>query len=680
MSVTKEQMLIDANNRGLLTGERKAQFDDAVTRGLITIPEETPSVETASVETASADTGMGSLGKFAQGATFGFYDELRGAANVLGGGTYQSGKDAAQAELDAYSEQNPVAGIASEVAGGITTAIPLGAYGAATKAGQAISKLPSLLKYGIYGGTGGGVAGAGYADEDERLAGAAEGAAVGTAMGATLPVVGWGAGLAKNPLQWSKQALSSPYRRATNKLAEALRRDVITPEKVGANLRKMGPNATIADASGENVLGLADAAVQTPGRTRNQAIASLSGRQAGQHGRVMDSLIDNIGDEKNFYKALDDIGESLNTKASPLYKEAFSANQDMSSKVIDRILKTPAGRKALAGARERMGNKMALMGKADKELSEQARFLASIEKMDVMPDGVSQGMKLRTMDFIKQEMDDLITMVKKQVGTGKARRGEYADLIALKKKLVKEMDSLDVTGKAGPNSLKPEGGAYARARKVYAGDAANKDALTSGRAFLKEDAEITRDMISKMTGSEKEYFKAGAMRAIRDKIESAPDSADAYKRIFGNETMRKKLRSIFPDNKTYAKFARTMKTESQFNKTRAAVTGNSATARRLAQQSDLAIDPEYLSGAVLSPTYATARAGVRKLQNQLGLPEDVINEIGPMLFSKDQATQQKIIIDLLRGGSNPSITPSAIQRALTSSSPGATAEIGALTQ
>lgn len=636
---------------------------------------------------SASDTGMGALGKFAQGATFGFYDELRGLASAATGGDYKTGKESALSELEAYGEQHPGISLGTEIAGGLMTAIPLGAAGAATKAGQAISRLPNILKHGIYGGSGGAVAGTGYAEEGETLEGAGQGALIGGTLGATLPVAAWMGGVAKKPFEWAGKVMSSAKSRALSKLDEALGRDTITPEKLAANLRKMGPDATLADAAGENVLGLADAAVQTPGQTRNQAIAALNRRQAGQRTRVMDSLTDTVGDEKNFYKMLDDIGESLNTKSAPLYGEAFQANQDMTSKVIDRILKTPAGRKALAGARERMQNKMATMGQVDKELTEQLRFLQSIDKMEKvtiggMKDiGVSSGLKLRTLDFIKQEMDDMINSTKRLLATGKARRGEYSDLIALKNKLVKELDDLDVTARAGPRSLKPEGGAYARARKVYAGDAKNKQALENGRKFFREDVEITQDMLSKMADSEKEYFRGGAMRAIRDKIESAPDSSDAYKRIFNNVTIRKKIRSLFPDNKSYAQFARLMKTESIFYKTRATVTGGSQTAKRLAQEADLGIDKELMSGAVLSPEYATARAGIRTLQKKLGLPEEVMNELGPMLFSNDPNVQRKILADLLRKGT-PSLqsTRGQLSRGLRLSAPGATVEAGGLTQ
>ena len=182
------------------------------------------------------------------------------------------------------------------------------------------------------------------------------------------------------PFKWGAQAMAPAKSRATQKLAEAMRRDVLTPEKSAAMLRKMGPQATIADTGGENVLGLLDATVQRPGAIRNKAIAMTTGRQVGQKGRIMDALTDTIADERNFYQTLDDVGKAMNKKAAPLYKQAFQSNQDMSSRTIDRILKTPAGKNALAGARERMANQMTLMAKADPELTEQVRFLAPDRK------------------------------------------------------------------------------------------------------------------------------------------------------------------------------------------------------------------------------------------------------------------------------------------------------------
>ena len=170
--------------------------------------------------------------------------------------------------------------------------------------------------------------------------------------------------------------------------------------------------------------------------------------------------------------------------ASPLYKEAFSANKDMASPVIDRILATPAGKDALAGARERMQNRMSLMATPDADLTDQMRLLAEIGKMEKVPIGVSKGLKLETLDLVKQELDDMINQAKLAAQNGTGRAGVARDLTELKQGLVRQLDELDETAKAGPNSTKPEGGAYARARAAYGGASAEVDTAKDGLVGL----------------------------------------------------------------------------------------------------------------------------------------------------------------------------------------------------
>lgn len=170
--------------------------------------------------------------------------------------------------------------------------------------------------------------------------------------------------------------------------------------------------------------------------------------------------------------------------ATPLYKEAFSANKDMASPVIDRILATPAGKDALAGARERMQNRMSLMATPDADLTDQMRLLAEIGKMEKVPIGVSKGLKLETLDLVKQELDDMINQAKLAAQNGTGRAGVARDLTELKQGLVKQLDDLDVTAQAGPNSTLPEGGAYKRARAAYGGASAEVDAAKDGLVGL----------------------------------------------------------------------------------------------------------------------------------------------------------------------------------------------------
>src|SRR6266851_4839053 len=72
--------------------------------------------------------------------------------------------------------------------------------------------------------------------------------------------------------------------------------------------------------------------------------------------------------------------EARSSHAAPLYEEAFKANQNIASPRVDRMLKTPAGRKALGDARVKMQNDMTLLGRPDPELTAQAREAGQIIK------------------------------------------------------------------------------------------------------------------------------------------------------------------------------------------------------------------------------------------------------------------------------------------------------------
>ncbi len=572
----------------------------------------------------------------AQGATFGFYDELRGLADQALGGDYEAGVEQARGEAKGYRKENPILSPVLEVGGGLTTAIPAGIAGSGTRLGQAaISNIPSLLRYGAGGAAGGALAGAGYSEEGERATGATKGAVAGGALGVGLPVAGRLAGAGVQGLGWLSGAARAPRSRASRKLAQALRRDSLTPEQVQARMRKMGPQATIADAGGENVLGLAEVSGQMPGQARNRAVAMLNRRQTGQQGRVMDALTDTLGDESDFYQTLKRIGQEKRANAAPLYKQAYDVDVPYTDKLQD-LTKRPSVQKAMRNAL--------------KQAADEGEDIAPAFRIK---NGEVEGLEqpsMKTWDYVKRGLDEVIESNTDEFGKVNAAGRRAANI---KREMLDELDEINPT--------------YKQARQVFADDAANESALKMGRQFIRKDAEITQDALNKMSEAEREYFRAGAIRAIRDKIEAAADTNDAYKRIFNNPGIRKKLESLFPDKRSFAQFARQMQNESAFYRTRGTVTGNSATARRLAQQSDLNVDSEFMSGAVLSPEYALARTGLRSLQNRMGIPEDVAEELAPMLFSQDAATQQKALSAALRA-----TRPSRAGEILRQAAPGAT--------
>lgn len=147
---------------------------------------------------ANLAEGEGLLRQFAHGASFGWDDELAGAASALTGGDYQSAKDAYARERDAYRAENPKSSFAANMAGGVMMAGGVGGKAAgalkgapiAGKAAQALATMSKPAQAATIGGAAGaaqGLAqGAGDAESGHRLEGAAKGAAIGAAAGAVL--------------------------------------------------------------------------------------------------------------------------------------------------------------------------------------------------------------------------------------------------------------------------------------------------------------------------------------------------------------------------------------------------------------------------------------------------------------------------------------------------------------
>jgi len=136
-------------------------------------------------------------GSAAQGATFGFADEMVGLVNKQAGERLRGAQEARQ-------EHAPGADLAAGAAGGFTPSVPLG-VGArmlgragvgvrglnmfapgATRAGFTQGLLSGAARGGYTGAAAGAATGAGFAPPGERLEGAARGAGIGGTAGAVL--------------------------------------------------------------------------------------------------------------------------------------------------------------------------------------------------------------------------------------------------------------------------------------------------------------------------------------------------------------------------------------------------------------------------------------------------------------------------------------------------------------
>lgn len=338
-------------------------------------------------------------------------------------------------------------------------------------------------------------------------------------------------------------------------------------EDIKNKLMQSGDTAMLPDVTGDEVKGLMRAVGTMTGGAKQVVSDALEGRSEGAVKRVSEALSKNISNVDAYFTNLDDMANARAAIAGPMYQEAFSKNQNIMNPEIKRILNTPAGQSALRSAAGKMQNDMTLLGVPDKELAEQAKLAGTYK-----PGGIAQGFKLRTLDYVKRALDDQIGVAQRVGENDNARI-----LTGLKNQLVSSLDKADITARAGPNSLKPEGGLYSRARKIYSDSFSLESAQQEGLQFLNRDPEEIRKFLINKSPSEKEAYRIGVRKSLQDIANKTPDGSDPAKRIFGNTQKREQLKAAFGDGENLKEFSKKMKEEIAAAQTKQKVLGGSRT-------------------------------------------------------------------------------------------------------
>lgn len=489
-------------------------------------------------------TGEGAARLGLQGLTFGLADEL-GAAGAAGYESLVNGRDFSTEygilhdkltdERQRFSTENPKTAIAAELGGGVLTGGAGLAKGVAKMGGKSLlSKGATAAGVGATeGAIYGGAQGSGLED---RAQGALEGGITGAVLA---PVAGAAASLGGRVLspvaEWTTdKLLVGPNRAARRFLADDLATEGFDSRALESARRKLGPDAILADASTaardslEGVLSMTD----NPA-ARNSAEQLFKTRNKGQQPRLFDDLQAelNVPADASLPGVLKALKEQRGTVADELYGAA-KAKPLQATEKLQSILKADAVKKAAKDAEATLSNKR------------------------IGGDEISH---IDYLDAIKQNLDDQIGAAVRQGEKGKVR-----DLVRLKKELVAEVDA-----------QVPE---YKAARDAYAGDSRLLDASEYGRKILREDYDVLDDVLQGMSDSEKQMFRLGAQRAIREKLMQAPDTHNATRRI-SSQLLRERMRRAFPDDKAFNRFIKQVEIEDDIFRT-TAVLGNSKTAMR----------------------------------------------------------------------------------------------------
>lgn len=640
--VTQAEKLAEAYKRGILPPEMASKYEEAQARGLLSskpaekqIKEEKPSISRTIFDQAM------------QGATFGWADEVTEPLGVAIAGLMKDPistlkgevndpdlaeeivnvRQTNQKQLKQQFDQYPGTSIAANIAGGLLT----GAAGATTKAGAAANNLlrgGNLLsrtaKAGVAGAASGALYGAGSSQGD-RLEDAGYGAATGALFGAAIPLAGATARGVKKAVGAGKDIISPPPDMALKKVAQRLADDGITLEGAKSRLQKAPQGTALIDVGRGNIERLGEAVANVPGSGANTAGRFVAKRLSGEGSRIKQNIGKYVA-RGDLTQIADDLMKAGDDVAAPLYDKAFRANKSVDTPAINRILRTPAGSKALSEAKNKMLNDMTLLGVPDKELAEQAKLVDAY-----VSGGISKGLKLRTLDYVKRSLDDQIGRAIKA-----GERDESRILSSLKNSLINELDNADITG-----------GAYKAARKAWSGAMQGQNALESGRNFLKLDASEIRKNLQKMGNTERELFKVGVAQHMRDMIDSAGDRSNMVKRIFGKQEYRDALKTVLGD-KDFKSLRASLMREEKMHFLNNRLLGNSRTLLRQQEVADLMKDPSDILMAAGSGGKSVVFSKIRDsiVRKYEGINRETASKIAKMLFETDPQEQQKILLQL----------------------------------
>lgn len=582
----------------------------------------------------------------AQGATFGGADEfaaymssLTGLGQQVEGGDYETQLAAERARQEQIP---PSVDIPGQIAGGVLSTAAGGRALAPVArsipgAVRTAAAIPGWLKASGLGALYGGVYGfgAGEGDVEQRLESAGESALAGGALGAAGYPIVKGLGWVGSEL-WDalRKRYAAPMSSAMSKVWQNIARDEMSVQRLGHRLAAMGRGApgqpTIADVGGKNIQGLARHTASVPGQAQNRATMLLNQRAEGEASRVSRAITKGL-DPEDYYAVQEAFLTNTRTIAAPLYEKAYTQYPAVSSGPLNKILTSKTGQKALKEA-------------VDITQNERAAGIAGPNIAEAVKSG---NIPLQVWDDIKRGFDALMQKpaYRNELSGRLNARGFSVD--AMRRTLLKELD------KATGGSQ----GAYASARRVYAGEAEALEALRDGRKFLNMDPEAITKQLGKLSDASKESFRSGAARAMKDVVNKTQDKASVSRRLFGNAQKRAQIRAVFPDSKSYRELQQSLIAEQRFSNLRNLALGGSQTAPRIAESVDAltraaeaggVIAGTKVGGAVGAHTLMAAGMGRRVGAALMGKVKQHDLEVAKILLNRDPVANQKVLDALLK--------------------------------
>lgn len=555
----------------------------------------------------------------AQGATFGFADELEAAFRTgqISGEQYQALRDRLRQQQTQFRQDYPILGGGAEITGAL--AAPFAAFKYLGKAAPAVQEAISgvtfpqqVVRGGATGAITGALTGAGTAEKDVT-GGATTSGIIGGGLGASVPLALRGAGsMIKNVLVAS--GIGDQPTAASKLIADALKKDNLTideAQNVLGELERLNvPRPVLADIS-KSLQDLAYSAYVVPSTKKDATLRFLESRMIDQPNDIVKGLVTRAGLGKNVngYEYLDFLAQNQKAAANAKYPQAYSKAVDARDfrKYVDR----PVFQQAYDEAVKRAGVR-----------GETLPDLEQIRNAQFVPTEVLHQIKIGLDRIVEKETD---TLTGKMTGYGsdvsKVRR-EFNDLI-------KEKNPI-----------------YAKANKEFADNERLRNAFESGQGYQKLDYKEALDKLKGMNDSEKEAFRLGMMADVNGRLENFK-GGDFARQIFKSDKQKSLMRYAFTDKDQYNQFVQYVDALERQSKTAKGIIGGSQTGERLATSEATGkaagLAQSYATGGLAGTAMELLRQGAARTK---GISGETSAELQKRLFSSDPIEQRAILQEL----------------------------------
>jgi hypothetical protein len=517
-----------------------------------------------------------SIGQYLQGATLNFSDELLGTLNsVFGkkpGVISKAAKEAGYGEitpreagvglerlaLEQRASEKPIRSIGEQVVGGAIPAI-------ISKGTTAPLTLGKAALQGFKSGAIGGF-GAGEGSPTEQLTSTAIG---GVAGGAAAPALQLGARVVKNVSQpIIKSMFADPdvtgLQAGRNLVKEALKSDVgSVDEAINTVLQNAGKPYTLADI-GPNTRAYLDAVSLIPSPAKQTAKKFLEQRDKGLSARLTSDLQEAFGTTASFFDEFNALKAARTDLGKKMYENAFKKQVPVNRELTD-LLGRPSVQQAYArgvNIAQEKGIKV-----PNVVVNAQGQLVTADNKLVPAVD-------TEFLHFVKMGLDDLVY-------TGKSPSSGIGNT---------QLNSIKDTRAQFLNYIDKNNPSYKSARNYWADDTATMDAMQSGRTFLKSNPDQLKADIKKMSTSEKEAFRLGAMSDLIERVGGqstdtvVPMTANVARNILKDPKRVALIKATFPDNELgqnkFNQFIKNFQTEMEMKATSGQVLAGSQTAAR----------------------------------------------------------------------------------------------------